>query len=187
MSASLPYSYPVDLTSVSQQGTELHLSPDATERGRIAAWLGALEVPALGTTIRLAQLGSDDYSYHAEFSAEIVQACVVTLEPVRSLHSGTFSRRYRVMGKPASRRSLRTLGAEPGNEEKDEDSEVVASPVIDLAAPLLEELSLVLDPYPRAPGVRFEPPKEESQGTDSPFAVLAKLKQSQKREPEPRN
>jgi uncharacterized metal-binding protein YceD (DUF177 family) len=184
MSASSPYSYPFDLTSVSQQGTELHLSPDVAEKARIAGWLGALEVSVLGATVRLAQLGNDDYSCNAEFSAEVVQACVVTLEPVRSVHSGTFSRRYRVMAKPASRRSPRTFEAEPDNEE--DYLEVVGSPVIDLAAPLLEELSLVLDPYPRAAGVKFEPPKEVSQGNDSPFAVLAKLKQSQKREPEPR-
>jgi uncharacterized metal-binding protein YceD (DUF177 family) len=133
----------------------------------------------LAVTIRLAHLGNDDYSYEGEFSAEVVQACVVTLDPVRSVHSGAFSRRYRVMARPVSRRSPRTL--EAGGEE--ESLEIVASPVIDLAAPLLEELSLVLDPYPRAPGVTFEPPKEESQGKDSPFAVLAKLKQTRRQEP----
>jgi uncharacterized metal-binding protein YceD (DUF177 family) len=138
----------------------------------------------LAVTVRLAHLGNDDYSYEGEFSAEVVQACVVTLDPVRSVHSGTFSRRYRVMARPASRRSPGILEAEAGNDE--ESPEIVASPVIDLAAPLLEELSLVLDPYPRAPGVRFEPPKEESQGKDSPFAVLAKLKQTRGQEPEPR-
>jgi len=184
MSVPTPYSHPFELTSVSQQGMELRLLPDAAERARIAAWLGALEVPGFKATIRLAHLENDDYSYEAEFSAEVVQACVVTLEPVSSVHSGTFSRRYRVMARPTSRGSARTLDTVAGDDE--EGPETVASSAIDLAAPVLEELSLVLDPYPRAPGVSFEPPKEEAQGKDSPFAILAKLKQNPGREPEPR-
>jgi hypothetical protein len=41
---------------------------------------------------------------------------------------------------------------------------------------VLEELNLALDPYPRAPGVTFEAPKDEPKAAESPFAVLAKLK-----------
>jgi uncharacterized metal-binding protein YceD (DUF177 family) len=134
--------------------------------------------------VRLSRLDDDSYDYEAHFAAEIVQACVVTLDPVRSTHNGAFSRRYRVVAKAASRRSPR--GLEPEADADDEIPEVVTSSIIDLAAPLLEELSLVLDPYPRAPGVAFEPLKEEPKTTDNPFAVLAKLKPSSDREPEPR-
>ena len=176
MSVPTPYSYLFELTSVSQQGAEVLLSPNEADRARIAEWLGALEVPVLAATIRLARMDTDHYDYEAAFTAEVVQACVVTLDPVRSAHSGKFSRRYRVVAKPASRRSPRNPEIEPLGEE--DGPEVVGSSLIDLAAPLLEELSLVLDPYPRASGVTFEPPKDDSKAKDNPFAVLAKLKES---------
>ena len=91
------------------------------------------------------------------------------------------------------RRSHHALGTEaraPDVEvpvEGDEDTpEVLSGTLIDLAAPLLEELSLGLDPYPRAKGVTFESPKDEAEPEETPFAVLAKLKQRPPGKPEPR-
>jgi len=175
-----PYTHPFELAGLSERGVELSLSPDAAERVRIAAWLNALEVPRLDATIRLARLDDDVYRYDAELTAEVVQACVVTLEPVRSLHSGAATRRYRVMAK-APRRPSRGVEIDVGNDE--DAAEVLFSSLLDVAAPVLEELSLMLDPYPRAPGVTFEPPKDESKGPDYPFAVLAKLKVPPSKEP----
>jgi uncharacterized metal-binding protein YceD (DUF177 family) len=169
-----PYTYPFELASLSDRGAELALSPDPAERARIAAWLDALEVPRLDGTIRLSRLDDGVYSYHAEFTADVVQACVVTLEPVPSHHSGSATRLYRVIAKNP-RRSPRNEDIGAAGDD-DDAPELLTSSLLDLAAPVLEELSLLLDPYPRAPGVTFEPPKDESKGADSPFAVLAKLK-----------
>ena len=178
-----PYTVPVELTSLSERGVEFTLLPDAAERARIAAWLDALEVPRLEGTIRLARIGDDDYYYDAEFTAEVVQACVVTLEPVHAVHTGTASRRYRVTARP-SRRAARV--AQVKDPVDDNDAELLTGSVLDIAAPVLEELSLMLDPYPRAPGVTFEPPKDEAKTADSPFAALAKLKVSQPKKSGPR-
>jgi uncharacterized metal-binding protein YceD (DUF177 family) len=60
--------------------------------------------------------------------------------------------------------------------DDEEAPEVLPGSLLDVGAPVLEELSLMLDPYPRAPGVTFEAPKDEPEAKDSPFAVLAKLK-----------
>ena len=45
----------------------------------------------------------------------------------------------------------------------------------DLAGPLLEEFALAIDPYPRKEGVRFEPPVQEAEPSQSPFAGLKRL------------
>jgi hypothetical protein len=42
----------------------------------------------------------------------------------------------------------------------------------------LEELSLALDPYPKAPGAAFEVPPEPPAPADNPFAVLEALKRA---------
>jgi len=180
MSDQPPYTYPFEFAGLSERGAELTLSPDGDERARIAAWLGALEVPRLAATVRLARLDDGVYQYEAEFIADVVQACVVTLEPVPAHHTGTTTRRYRVIAK-ASRRAPRDVEIDPGGDE--DAPEALSSSVLDLAAPVLEELSLILDPYPRAQGVAFEPPKDEPRSADNPFAVLAKLKVTPPKEP----
>jgi uncharacterized metal-binding protein YceD (DUF177 family) len=171
--ASPPYSHPVELAGISDQGVELSLAPAADERARIAAWMGILELVSLDARVRLMHVKDDDYSYEAEYRAEVLQSCVVTLDPVRAAHAGALSRLYRV-ARPPSRRAAREMVVAS---EGDEDApEVLSGSLLDIAAPVLEELTLALDPYPRAPGVAFEPPKEEVKASDSPFAVLAKLK-----------
>jgi uncharacterized metal-binding protein YceD (DUF177 family) len=59
---------------------------------------------------------------------------------------------------------------------EDDEPEVIEGTSIDLVAPVLEEVSLALDPYPRASGVAYESPREEKSPADSPFAVLERLK-----------
>ena len=169
-----PYTYPFELAGLSERGTELSLSPDAAERTRIAAWLGALEVPRLDATIRILRLDDGVYRYDAEFTADVVQACVVTLDPVPSRHTGMAARRYRVIPK-SPRRPSRDIEVDADADDEDAP-QAISSSLLDVAAPILEELSLMLDPYPRAPGVTFEPPKDEAQSVENPFAVLAKLK-----------
>jgi hypothetical protein len=55
----------------------------------------------------------------------------------------------------------------------DEAPEEIESPRYDVAGPVLEEFSLAIDPYPRAPGVAYQPPPDEK--PESPFAVLREL------------
>ena len=104
----------------------------------------------------------------------MVQSCVVTLAPVRSTLEGAFERQFRVLPARARR-------AAPDVEPvvNDGDTEMLASGVVDLAAPVLEEFVLAIDPYPRAPGAVFEGPTEdepEESAAAKPFAALAKLK-----------
>ena len=40
----------------------------------------------------------------------------------------------------------------------------------------MEEFLLAIDPYPRAPGVAFQPPEGMADKPESPFAVLKGLK-----------
>ena len=179
-----PYSLPFELAALSERGAELSLSPDGAECSRIAAWLGALDLPRLTATVRLSRGDDEVYRYDAEFKAEVVQACVVTLEPVPSVHMGRAQRLFRVRAKPSRRHKQETEVVVVADDN--EAPEVLSSSLLDLAAPILEELSLLLDPYPRAPGVKFEAPKEEADPKDSPFAVLAKLKVAPSQKPKSR-
>ena len=101
----------------------------------------------------------------------MIQACVVSLEPVPSKVSSTIKRRYRLA--PRLGRKAKIEDISPAD---DDEPELLEVSVIDLYAPLLEEMALGVNPYPRAPGVAFTA-REEGEARESPFAALKNLKE----------
>ncbi|HEY4263944.1 MAG TPA: DUF177 domain-containing protein [Micropepsaceae bacterium] len=173
-----PYSLVFDLGLVPKLGTQIVLDPTQAERAAISGWLGIEDLESLTAMLLISRDGENHYSCAANFEADVVQACVVTLEPVRAHLSGTYHRLFQVLPRSSSRRK-NPVGEPPSLDVPlagEDGPELLDNSVVDLAAPLLEELSLALDPYPRAPGVSFAPPVEEVEPADNPFAVLEQLK-----------
>lgn len=108
------------------------------------------------------------------FDADVVQKCVVTLEPVRSHISSEFTSMF-------TENNLRFLpGAEVSVSPNDEESpEPIENGVIDMGEMIAQQLSLELDPYPRSPrlvGADSIENKKENSESVSPFSILAKLR-----------
>ena len=109
-----------------------------------------------------------------KFDADVVQNCIVTLDPVRSHISAEFSSTY-------TENNLHFLpGAEIAVSPEDEESpEPIENGIIDMGEMVAQQLSLELDPYPRSPKAKKMEEVEsidESGKTLSPFAILAKLR-----------
>jgi uncharacterized metal-binding protein YceD (DUF177 family) len=104
--------------------------------------------------------------------AELEQICVVTLEPVTNRIDEEFSRFYSVEAEPDAGEVVIDL-----NEEEPPDP--IEHGQIDIGEAAAEHLALAMDPFPRAPGVAFEPapeaaePGAEEEARPNPFAVLA--------------
>jgi len=184
MSAAPPFTMSYDLAALPDRGTEIVLDPGPAERAAIAAWLGAEGVDRLQATIQLTRRSDDRYRYEARFAADVVQSCVVTLEPVTSHLEGSAERDIEIKRRLPARFRDESDEDTVETDDGDDGLEILDTTVFDLAAPVLEELSLSLDPYPRAPGVAFEPPKDEPGASSSPFAVLAKLKENKTQGPQ---
>jgi uncharacterized metal-binding protein YceD (DUF177 family) len=179
MSGSPQFSRVYDLTSLPEQGADLTVAPSAEERAQIAAWLSIESLEDLKALIKLRRAESGRFLYRAHFDADVVQACVVTLEPVPSHLSADFERSYQFA--PTTSRASRKRNPPPVvalSQEDENAPDFVDSPVIDIAAPILEELSLALDPYPRRAGVSFAPPEPGESAPNNPFAILKTLKRS---------
>ena len=160
-----------NLADLSSAGDDVAISAAGEDLARLAQWAGVDAVTGFEGRIALSKVSQTRFSYEAELSADIVQSCVVTLEPVRSHIARSFSRSLHLAtGRAADRDGTVVLA--PGDDDAPEDIE---SPRYDLATPLLEELALAIDPYPRAPGVAFETPAAPSPEHESPFAALKKL------------
>jgi len=144
---------------------------DAGQRGDVAADLGLEALMLLEAEVRLSAW-HDGLRIEADWRAEVTQICGVSLDPFDSALAGVFS----VDVVPAG--SLHA--PEAGDVEivldldADDPPDVVEGDVVDVGAYVIEHLALEIDPFPRKPGVEFEPPEPEPE--TSPFAVLRAIK-----------
>jgi uncharacterized metal-binding protein YceD (DUF177 family) len=124
--------------------------------------------------IRLTRASKNEYALAGHLEASILQTCVVTLKPLRTRVEQDFERRYEIAPRDVARRASAAVEVELESEFK----ERLHGTSLDLAVPVLEELSLAIDPYPRTPGAAFEFGSEKPPAEESPFAALQRLKDS---------
>lgn len=172
------FSRPIDVESLGISPMRLDIQADAEERANLARRFGLVELPSLSASITLERDAAGDIRLSGRLKAEVVQTCVVSLEPVRSTIDARVDRVF-------------SPGAEEGEESSeeifvapdiDEPAECLADGFVDAGEAVAETLGLEINPFPRAPGAVFtgagtgpagdEQPIENS----GPFAALAKLK-----------
>lgn len=171
-----PFTRNFDLGRLPGAGADLRLDAKGEELTRIAQWADVCAVEAFGATIRLRKHSANRFALDAELVADIVQNCVVTLEPVTTHIARAVHRELHIAERTRLKpHELIPLGAGAGDDEVPEE---IDGTTYDLAAPLLEELVLAIDPYIRAPGVEFVEPAPEAPepARPNPFAVLKSLK-----------
>lgn len=176
---SPPITHVYDLGTLSEAGDEITITAGPDDLEPLAAWLSVDRVERFEGTVTLQRLAPDRFLYEGRLDADIVQSCVVSLEPVPSHIAREFSRTLRLA--PRASRGRRPVeeagGALTLAAGEDETPEELDSPRFDLAGPLLEELVLGIEPYPRAAGVAFEVPEGAAAPAESPFAALKRLKE----------
>jgi uncharacterized metal-binding protein YceD (DUF177 family) len=166
-----PLSVIYDLSRLSEGGAELTVTATAAQRSELAKWAGISSVGAFEAKVALRRQSATRFTYEATLSVDLVQACVISLEPVPAHLTLEISRELQLIKFPAKAQ----IAAEDLALGADERPEEIQDSHYDLAGPLLEEFSLAIDPYPRALGVAFERP-QELEPKDNPFAVLKQLK-----------
>jgi uncharacterized metal-binding protein YceD (DUF177 family) len=170
VSGELPFSHLYNLNRLGQAGDEVEFAASDAEREALARFAGVVRVDVFAARIALKKLSPNRFRAEFGLQADIVQACVVTLADVPAHIALSFGRELHFA--PASRRTGEGAVEVPLEDDLPEE---IDSLHYDLAPPLIEEFTLALDPYPRAPGVEFQPPKGEG-AAESPFAVLKGLK-----------
>lgn len=160
------FTRPVDISRL--PGERVYdLAATPVERAALARRFDLLALDRLEAQVRLTPLAGGLLRLSASLSAEVVQACVVTLEPVRSHIDDEFGVLYRA-GAEAGEMSVVLSGA-------DEVVEPLPGDILDIGEAVAQQLSLALDPYPRAPGAAAA---SSGEALASPFAMLAKWKKN---------
>ena len=174
------FSRPVDVESLSATApTRLDINADAKERANLARRFGLVQLDSLAATVSLERNVVGDVSLSGRLKAEVVQTCVVTLEPVHSTIEARFTRVFSAVAESGGE-TFDEIFLAP---EADDPPESLAGGIVDVGEVVAETLGLEIDPFPRAPGAVFAagaagPSEAEKYPEKSgPFAALAKLKE----------
>jgi len=178
MNDTLPLSQIYNFARLGNAGDSVVVAADADQRDAIARWAGVLSLEDFSAKADIRKLAPNRFGLSFSLKADVTQACVVTLDPVPAHLEHNFTRELLFTGQTARRRPAEPESASEVvvDSLEDEGPEEIESLHYDLAAPVLEEFVLALEPYPRRPGVAFEPPSDGLEPPESPFAVLKGLK-----------
>ena len=143
------------------------ITASEAERAALARRLSLVALDRFAADVRLSRVRGG-VRLEAAIEADIVQDCVVTLEPFKSRIADEFTLVYQRRIAPPS---------ELLDPDEDE-AELLEGDEVDIGEAVAQQLSLALDPFPRAPGAGF-PEAEQAEAAENvrshPFAELAKL------------
>jgi uncharacterized metal-binding protein YceD (DUF177 family) len=185
------FSFVVEIDRLPSAGGQYDIAANAEALARVAQSLEVAEVKALTAQFSVKTGAGGIVHVKGTVHAELVQTCVVTLVPVPAVIDEAVEASFITVERAARNKKK----AKDDEEElvigldAEDPPEIAEDGRIDLGELAVTQVALVLDPYPRAPGVSFNPaqwpgsaggkglaPDEAAPG---PFAALAKLKKSQ--------
>ena len=162
------FSRRIDGLRLDAGGETFEIVANVEERAGLARRFDLLELGRLKATVKVMPMAGGFYRLAATLEAALVQACTVTLEPVPSRIAESFSLSFG----PVDEAGEIVLDGESEPVEPLEDG------MIDIGEAVAQQLSLALDPFPRAPGaaIEIESIVSNESSRESPFAALARLK-----------
>jgi len=174
---TVEFSRPIMLDRISSTQHREEITATEKERAALAERFGLVRLDKLTASFTLKRPRRDLVRVKGQVSAELVQACVVTLDPVPARIDERFEVDFLEGAQPAiTDLELDVEGAEA--------PEPVLDGRIDLGELAAEQLGLAIDPYPRkadaavpAEWAAEAAAEAEPMARPNPFAVLGKLKE----------
>jgi uncharacterized metal-binding protein YceD (DUF177 family) len=140
------FSRRVELARVGAHQALYPISAEPEERDALARRFDLLSLGRLEAEIRLQRLAGGMIQVRGRLTADVVQACVISLEPVASSVEQDFTVLY---GRTETGKSVMV-------DLDTDEAEPFDGDAIDIGEAVAQQLALALDPYPRAPGATLE-------------------------------
>jgi uncharacterized metal-binding protein YceD (DUF177 family) len=160
----IEFSRPTRVQPLPRDGLSVDIEANAAERAALARLNNLPGIERLTASLRIAKWRRG-VAVEGELSARVTQTCVVSLEQfdvdIEEPIEATFL-------------PPEAMPAPPESEADEDAPDPLVDGRIDLGALASEFLTLALDPYPRKPGVAFEPPAPAIE-PESPFSRLRAL------------
>jgi uncharacterized metal-binding protein YceD (DUF177 family) len=161
------FSNPLMLGDLSRAPARLTLEANPSECALIAERLGLPSVEALSAKITVRRTSSRIY-VQGTFTATFTQVCVVSLDPFDTTEEGEVDEEF-----------LLTDDRESPEIDLDPDA-VIAEPLsgdsLDIGELVIQNLSLSLDPHPRAPGAALSDLEFEDEQLGQPSGPFDQLR-----------
>jgi len=169
---SEPFSRVVRVDSIPRDGQTLDIEASPREREALAALYKLPSIEALSAELTLRRSAGGDVNVTGTVHGRLNQICVVSLEPFPATVDEEIDVRFAPLTKEAAQRRLSEEPVTFSIADEDEPDPIIDGK-IDIGALAAEFFTLGLDPYPRKPGVAFEPPDDEAEADKvSPFSAL---------------
>lgn len=166
------FDWRVALRDIGPQGASGSHSATPEECKELARVLDIRACERLRVDFKVQPLRSGIYRLTGRIVADVVQSCVVTLEPIAEHIEEALNTELR----PADMLPEGEQGGEEMSILEGPDFEPIEDDVIDLGLIVLEHMSTAINPYPRLPDAELEANVASGGKELSPFAALGKLK-----------
>jgi uncharacterized metal-binding protein YceD (DUF177 family) len=170
--APLPLTWAIRVEDVPARSLDWTATATDAERQSIAETLDLIDVARLTANGKIEGLAGGIYRLTGRLKADIVQPCVITLDPVPAKIDEPIAIEFRPTDLVEDE-----LASTPDYDEAFEIEPIVHGR-LETGRVIYELLSASLDPYPRAVGADMKDITVQPPGGApiNPFAVLAKLK-----------
>ena len=172
-------SRPVIVDELPSRGRKIDLRPTSEELSAIATRLGLVSISQCEGTVSIRPEMGREIVADGEITASFVQTCVITGEPVAQSMTFPLSRRYSEDTSAFDDHDDDDIITDP----MDDGPDPIENGIIDVGEAVVEELTLQIPAYPRAPGAEFSDIVDDTDGDNdkpNPFAKLAALKNNLK-------
>lgn len=173
-------SRPLAVDKIPAGGMVEDIVASPAERKAVAARFGLLDMSKLEAHLDIDHAEGHMIAVTGTMTAEVVQQCVVTLDPVPAHIDDAID----IVFAPAG---LLEAGANPPHSESSDEEapEPIVNGKIDLGELVAQHLAVALNPYPRKPGAELPVMNagKTDEGADSPnpFAKLAVMAPASKK------
>ena len=179
--AALPISHPVSVARLPQRGMPVKLVATDEERAALARQFDLIEVKTFTADLTVAKWRRDGVKVTGTVSADIVQSCSITLEPLDAIAENEVDAVFVPEQSKLARVNTDANGEIVLDPDGPDAPETFAGDHLDLGQVAAEFFGLAIDPYPRKPGAELPPVLEieREPAKVSPFAKLAVIKRNQ--------
>src|SRR5579871_197034 len=173
-SSGNPWRAFVPVAQIPERGLQREIEADQATRAAMAKAAGLRDLSFARATFDLTPRSGGRVHVSGRVQAKVGQTCVVTLEPL----DNEIEEEVDLIFAPSEQIPELAGSADEEDEvvaDMTDAPEPIENGVIDLGRLATDMLYLAIDPYPRKPGVVFEPQVAAADPDDHPFAALKSL------------
>jgi len=175
------FTRPISVARLSSKPAVYRLTANEAERAALAQRFDLISLDRFEAVVTLTREPGNAVRFDGEIDAELVQACIVTTDPVPAHVTDVFTLIYRPDIDEATADQLALDNPE------DEIIEPLMGDSIDIGEAVAQQLSVAMDPYPRSVGADSSAAPVSTDGDEddeasapmarpNPFDALAALK-----------